>query len=63
MAEIQIDGNTSELLIKIAQRAFDVLLITRVKWRNLDGPSTIQRPRLNHNDSQGCISSEPLIED
>ena len=35
----------------------------RAMWRDLGGPSLIQRPRLKHNDSQSCVSSESLIDD
>ena len=37
MAEIKTDRNASERPIKIEQQTFDVLLITRMTWRNLVG--------------------------
>ena len=63
MAEIKIDETYLERRIKIKWRQFDELLITQATWLHLDGPSEIQRPRLNRNDSHSNISLEPLIKD
>ena len=38
--------------IKIKRRAFHALLITRITWQNLDGPSQIQQTQLNRNESK-----------
>ena len=63
MAEIKTDKTHLERRIKIKRRSFDALLITRAMWLHIDGPSEIQRPRLNHNDSHLYVSPESLIED
>ena len=44
-----------ERLIEIKRQRFNALLITHVTWHHLDGPSEIQRPRLNRNDLQSKI--------
>ena len=49
--------------IEIKRHRFNALLITRATWRHIDGPSEIQRPRLNRDNSQSRISSESLIEE
>ena len=46
-AHIKTDETYLERPIKIKRQAFDALLITHATWRNLDGSSAIQRPRLN----------------
>ena len=43
--------NTSEHPMKIQRRAFHALFIMHVMWHHLGGPSTIQWPLLNRNDS------------
>ena len=63
MAEIKTDRNVSERPIKIQQQVFDVLFIRHATWHHLGGPSAIQRPRLNRNNSHPSVSSEPLIKD
>ena len=63
MAEIKTDETHLEHPIEIKWWRFNALLITRAMWYHLGGPSEILRPRLNRNDSQSCISSEPLIKD
>ena len=59
MAEIKTEKNAFESLIKIKRWVFDALLIMRVTWRNLSGPSEIQ----GVSDSHSCILLKPLIED
>ena len=49
--------------IKIQRMVFQALLLKRATWQNLDGPSPIQQPPLNRNDSHPRVSSKPLIED
>ena len=43
MAKIKTGVNASEHPIKIKRRAFDALLIMRMTWHHLGGPSDIQR--------------------
>ena len=57
MAEIKTDKMHLDYRIKIKQRQFDALLITRATWIHLDGSSEIQQQRLNRNNSQSCVSS------
>ena len=59
MAKIKTDETHLDHPIKIKRRRFNGLLITRVTWYHVSGPSEIKRPRLN--ESQPCVSSEPLI--
>ena len=63
MAHIKTDEIHLEHLIEIKRWRFNALLVTPEAWLYLDGPSEIQWPRLNRNDSHLCVSSEPLIED
>ena len=63
MAEIKTNETHLERRTKIKRRRFDALLITHVAWLHLDGPSKIQRPRLNRNDLQSCVSLELLMKD
>ena len=51
MAEIKTGEMYLERLIKIKRRRLNALLITRVTWHHLGGPSEIQCPRPNRNDS------------
>ena len=55
MAKIKTYETHLECRIKIKRRRFHALLITRVTWLHLDGPSEIQRPLLNCNDSQSRV--------
>ena len=63
MTEIKTNKRHLERPIEIKRWHSNELLITSATWYHLDGPSKIQRPRLNHNDSQSCISFELLIKD
>ena len=62
MVEIKSNETHLERRIKIKRRPVDALFMTRETW-HLDSPSEIQQPRLNRNDSQPYVSSEPLIKD
>ena len=63
MAEIKTNETHLDCRIKIKRRQFDALLLTCATWLHLNGPSEIQQPRLNRNDSQSCVSLEPLMKD
>ena len=52
-----------ERQIKIKQMTFHALLLRHTTWQDLDGLSTIEHMRLNHNDSKPRISLELLIEE
>ena len=63
MAEIKIDENASGPLKQDRTDGVSCVSSSHATWRNLGGPSLIQRQQLNRNDSHSCLSSELLIED
>ena len=63
MAEIKTDENASGVLDQDQKDGVSCVSSSRASWQNIGGPSLIQRPRLDCNDSHSCVSSEPLIKD
>ena len=63
MAEIKTKENASEALDQDQTDGDSYVSSSCAMWRNLSGPSSIQWPQLNLNNSHLCISSKPLIED
>ena len=63
MSEIKNDENSSEALDQDQMNDVSRISLSPATWRKLDGPSPIQQPRLNRNDSHLRVSSKPLIED
>ena len=63
MAKIKTDENASGGLDQDQTDDVSCVSSLHTTWRNLGGPSPIQQPRLNRNDSKLGISSQPLIKD
>ena len=63
MGEIKIVRNVYIVLDQDKTSGFYGVTSSRATWKNISGSSSIDRTRLNHNDSHLSVSSEPLIED
>ena len=50
-------------LVKIKRQALRNISSSRATWQNLSAPSSIERTRLQRNDSHPNVSSKPLIQD
>ena len=61
MAEIKTDENTPEALDQDPTDGVSSVTNNAREVKNIDGPSPIQRPRVNCNDSHSYFSSEPLM--
>ena len=63
MTGIKTNKNASEASDQDRADGDSCVFSLRATWHDLGGPSPIQQPQLNHNDSHLCISSQPLIDD